>query len=53
MSITKRSKVKAAIGFASTSLLVLGLVATAGVLVGIICQVFMLGWHLVNWHPVM
>lgn len=47
-SINKRSRVKSFIGFASTSLLVLGLVATAGVLVGIICQVFMLGWYLVN-----
>lgn len=48
MNITKRSKVKAVIGFITASLFVLGMILTAGVAVGIICQVFMMGWYLVN-----
>ena len=47
-SVTKRSKVKAVIGFITASLFVLGMILTAGVAVGIICQVFMMGWYLVN-----
>lgn len=48
MSITKRSRAKAVIGFVTASLFVLGMILTAGVAVGIICQVFMMGWYLVN-----
>lgn len=48
MNITKRSKVKAVIGFTTAFLFVLGMILTAGVAVGIICQVFMMGWYLVN-----
>ena len=43
-----RSKVKSAIGFIVSCLFVVGMILTAGVAVGIICQVFMMGWYLVN-----
>ena len=43
-----KKKIKNFLGFLVFCCFLIGMIVTAGVLIGMICQFFMMGWNLVN-----